>query len=91
MLPKGLIDKKDSDMVIKYNAIFKDGSTFKLFGEEYFNDRVEFNRVHRSSVKEFLKLIEKNEKPISIINLYDNTQIDFLSNDEFYAWFKKHQ
>ena len=78
-------------MVIKYNAIFKDGSTFKLFGEDYFNDRVEFNRVHRSSVKEFLKLIEKNEKPISIINLYDNTQIDFLSSDEFDEWFKKHQ
>ena len=52
-------------MVIKYNAIFKDDSTFNLFGEEYFNDRVKFNRVH--------------------------TQIDFLLNDEFDAWFKKHQ
>jgi len=91
MLPKGLKDKKDLNMVIKYNAIFKNGSTFNLFGEEYFNDRVEFNRVHRASLKDFFKLVEKNGKPISIINLYDNRQIDFLSSDEFDEWFKKHQ
>ena len=78
-------------MVIKYSAVFKNGNTFNLFGEEYFNDRVEFNRVHRSSLKNFFELVEKNGKPISIVNLFDNTEIDFLSSDDFDEWFNKHQ
>ena len=81
--------------VVKYKVTFQDESTFKLYGIEFFGDRVEFNRLHCKNLDKFALDVFKKGRPLKATELEDDdiecNEIIFSSGDKFDEWFKVNQ
>jgi len=74
-----------------YNIKFKDNSEFRLSGEDYFGDRVEFSRSHNASLLRFALEICEKGRPQSLYSSYEDKMIIFDSDKEFDEWYLKNQ
>ncbi|WP_440066948.1 hypothetical protein [Tenacibaculum discolor] len=74
---------------MRYNAIFKDGSQFSLFGSEYFNDMHVFWKSHQSNLIRFSAEVCKKGRPIKVID--NENEIVFNNELEFDNWYKMNQ
>ncbi len=75
-----------------YNIRFQDGSTFRLHGEDYFGDRVEFSRDHERTLVAFSLEVCKKGIPVSVYSSYEDKVIEFhFHNNPFEVWYLKNQ
>ena len=79
------------DMFGHFVAKFQDGLEFRLFGQDYFGDRVEFNRHHHENLAEFSLEVCARKRPIFVYSSYEEKVIEFNANEEFDAWYKEYQ